>query len=135
MDGFTAGTPVEALTDNRDALLAVAMNGDPLPTEHGYPARLVVPGLYGYVSATKWLVDLELTRFDRAQAYWTQLGWSAHGPIKTESRIDVPRAGAGVPVGTTTFGGVAWAQHRGVKAVEVRIDDGPWRPGARGAAD
>ncbi|MHA7664834.1 molybdopterin-dependent oxidoreductase [Mycolicibacterium sp. HS_4_1] len=134
VDGFTAGTPVEALTDNRDALLAVAMNGDPLPTEHGYPARLVVPGLYGYVSATKWLVDLELTRFDRAQAYWTKLGWSAHGPIKTESRIDVPRAGAGVPTGTATFGGVAWAQHRGVKAVEVRIDDGPWRPATLGAA-
>ncbi len=134
VDGFTAGTPVEALTDNRDALLAVAMNGDPLPTEHGYPARLVVPGLYGYVSATKWLVDLELTRFDRAQAYWTKLGWSAHGPIKTESRIDVPRAGAAVPAGTATFGGVAWAQHRGIKAVEVRIDDGPWRPATLGAA-
>jgi DMSO/TMAO reductase YedYZ molybdopterin-dependent catalytic subunit len=134
IDGFTAGTPVEALTDNRDALLAVAMNGEPLPTEHGYPARLVVPGLYGYVSATKWLVDLELTRFDRAQAYWTRLGWSAHGPIKTESRIDVPRAGSGVPMGTATFGGVAWAQHRGIRAVEVRIDDGPWRPATLGAA-
>lgn len=134
IDGFTAGTPVEALTDNRDALLAVAMNGEPLPTEHGYPARLVVPGLYGYVSATKWLVDLELTRFDRAQAYWTRLGWSAHGPIKTESRIDVPRAGSGVPMGTATFGGVAWAQHRGVRSVEVRIDDGPWQPATLGAA-
>ncbi|OBA78009.1 oxidoreductase [Mycolicibacterium mucogenicum] len=134
IDGFTAGTPVEALTDNRDALLAVAMNGEPLPTEHGYPARLVVPGLYGYVSATKWLVDLELTRFDRAEAYWTKLGWSAHGPIKTESRIDVPRAGSGVPMGTATFGGVAWAQNRGVRAVEVRIDDGPWRPATLGAA-
>ncbi|RUP28945.1 MULTISPECIES: molybdopterin-dependent oxidoreductase [Mycolicibacterium] len=134
IDGFTAGTPVEALTDNRDALLAVAMNGEPLPTEHGYPARLVVPGLYGYVSATKWLVDLELTRFDRAEAYWTKLGWSARGPIKTESRIDVPRAGSGVPMGTATFGGVAWAQNRGVRAVEVRIDDGPWRPATLGAA-
>jgi DMSO/TMAO reductase YedYZ molybdopterin-dependent catalytic subunit len=134
IDGFTAGTPVEALTDNRDALLAVAMNGEPLPTEHGYPARLVVPGLYGYVSATKWLVDLELTRFDRAQAYWTRLGWSAHGPIKTESRIDVPRAGSAVPMGTATFGGVAWAQHRGIRAVEVRIDDSPWRPATLGAA-
>lgn len=134
IDGFTAGTPVEALTDNRDALLAVAMNGEPLPTEHGYPARLVVPGLYGYVSATKWLVDLELTRFDRAEAYWTKLGWSARGPIKTESRIDVPRAGSGVPMGTATFGGVAWAQGRGVRAVEVRIDDGPWQPATLGAA-
>ncbi len=99
VDGFTAGTPVEALTDGRDALLAVGMNGEPLPAEHGYPARLVVPGLYGYVSATKWVVDLELTRFDRAEAYWTRLGWSARGPIKTESRIDVPRSGQDVAVG------------------------------------
>ena len=89
IDGFTAGTPTEALTDDRDSLLAIAMNDVPLPTEHGYPARLVVPGLYGYVSATKWVVDLELTRFDRAEAYWTKLGWSARGPIKTESRIDL----------------------------------------------
>lgn len=134
IDGFTAGTPIEALTDDRDSLLAVAMNGQPLPTEHGYPARLVVPGLYGYVSATKWVVDLEVTRFDRAQGYWTPLGWSAKGPIKTQSRIDVPRDGARVPQGAVTFGGVAWAQHRGVRAVEVRIDDGPWQPATLGAA-
>jgi DMSO/TMAO reductase YedYZ molybdopterin-dependent catalytic subunit len=134
IDGFTAGTPIEAVTDDRDSLLAIGMNGVPLPTEHGYPARLVVPGLYGYVSATKWLVDLELTRFDRAEAYWTRLGWSAHGPIKTESRIDVPRRGADVPRGQTTFGGVAWAQPRGIKAVEVRIDDGPWQPAQLGAS-
>ncbi len=133
VDGFTAGTPVEALTDSRDSLLAIAMNGEPLPVEHGYPARLVVPGLYGYVSATKWVTDLELTRFDRAQAYWTGLGWSARGPIKTESRIDVPRSGGRVPVGAVTFGGVAWAQNRGVRAVEVRIDDGPWQPADLGA--
>jgi DMSO/TMAO reductase YedYZ molybdopterin-dependent catalytic subunit len=126
-DGFTAGSPVEALTDGRDALLAIAMNGDPLPVEHGYPARLVVPGLYGYVSATKWVTDLELTRFDRAQAYWTRHGWSARGPIKTESRIDVPRSGQRVQAGPVTFGGVAWAQNRGVRAVEVRIDDGGWQ--------
>ncbi len=126
-DGFTAGTPVEALTDGRDALLAVGMNGEPLPTDHGYPARLVVPGLYGYVSATKWVVDLELTRFDKAEAYWTRLGWSPRGPIKTESRIDVPRSGEDVARGPVTFGGVAWAQDRGVKGVEVRIDDGPWQ--------
>jgi len=125
-DGWTAGTPVEALTAD-DALLAVGMNGEPLPVEHGYPARLVVPGLYGYVSATKWVVDLELTRFDRAQAYWTRLGWSARGPIKTESRIDVPRAGQDVPMGPVRFGGVAWAQRRGVRDVEVQIDDGDWR--------
>jgi DMSO/TMAO reductase YedYZ molybdopterin-dependent catalytic subunit len=127
VDGFTAGTPVEALTDGRDALLAVALNGQPLPVEHGYPARLVVPGLYGYVSATKWVVDLELTRFDRAQAYWTALGWSAHGPIKTESRIDVPRSGQVVPQGAVRFGGVAWAQTRGIRTVEVRVDAGPWQ--------
>jgi hypothetical protein len=127
-DGFTAGTPVDALTDDRDSLLAITMNGQPLPVEHGYPARLVVPGLYGYVSATKWIVDLEVTRFDRAEAYWTRLGWSARGPIKTESRIDVPRSGADVPRGQVRFGGVAWAQPRGVKAVEVQIDDGPWQP-------
>ena len=99
IDGFTAGSPVEALTDDRESLLAIGMNGQPLPTEHGYPARLVVPGLYGYVSATKWVVDLELTRFDRAQGYWTPLGWSARGPIKTQSRIDVPRSGQDVGAG------------------------------------
>ncbi len=134
IDGFTAGTPVEALTDGRDALLAVTMNGEPLPIEHGYPARLVVPGLYGYVSATKWVVDLEVTRFDRAEAYWTRLGWSARGPIKTQSRIDVPNSGQDVAKGPVTFGGVAWAQNRGVRGVEVRIDDGEWRPAQLGAS-
>lgn len=134
VDGFTAGTPVEALTDGRDSLLAIGMNGVPLPVEHGYPARLVVPGLYGYVSATKWVVDLELTRFDRAEAYWTKLGWSERGPIKTESRIDVPRDGQEVDKGPVTFGGVAWAQNRGVKGVEVKIDDGPWQPAQLGAS-
>lgn len=134
IDGFTAGTPVEALTDGRDALLAVGLNGQPLPIEHGYPARLVVPGLYGYVSATKWVVDLELTRFDKAQAYWTQMGWAPQAPIKTESRIDVPRGGQSVPRGPVVFGGVAWAQNRGVRAVEVRIDDSGWQPAALGAS-
>lgn len=134
VDGFTAGTPVEALTDGRDALLAVGLNGEPLPLEHGYPARLVVPGLYGYVSATKWVVDLEVTRFDRAQAYWTRQGWAPRAPVKTQSRIDVPRSGQEVPVGPVTFGGVAWAQNRGVRAVEVRVDDGPWRPAQLGSA-
>ncbi|HPZ95077.1 MAG TPA: molybdopterin-dependent oxidoreductase [Mycobacterium sp.] len=134
VDGFTVGTPVEALTDDRDALLAIGMNGVPLPPEHGYPARLVVPGLYGFVSATKWVVDLELTRFDRAEAYWTRLGWSAQAPIKTGSRIDVPRAGARLKAGPVTLGGVAWAQGRGIGAVEVRIDDAEWRPATLGAA-
>ena len=133
-DGFTAGTPVEALTDNREALLAVGMNGEPLPVEHGYPARLVVPGLYGFVSATKWVVDLELTRFDKSEGYWTPLGWSAKAPIKTASRIDVPRNGSRLDAGSVTIGGVAWAQHRGIKAVEVRVADGPWQPAQLGAA-
>ncbi|BBZ70117.1 molybdopterin-dependent oxidoreductase [Mycobacterium paraseoulense] len=134
IDGFTAGTPVEALTDGRDALLAVALNGQPLPIEHGYPARLVVPGLYGYVSATKWVVEMELTRFDKAEAYWTRQGWAARAPIKTESRIDVPRDGQQVPIGPVVFGGVAWAQNRGVRAVEVRIDGGEWQPAEQGAS-
>lgn len=134
IDGFTAGTPVEALTDDREALLAVGLNGQPLPIEHGYPARLVVPGLYGYVSATKWVVDMELTRFDKAKAYWTRFGWAARAPIKTESRIDVPKAGQKIPRGSVLFGGVAWAQNRGVRAVEVRIDDGSWQPAELGAS-
>jgi len=134
IDGFTAGTPVEALTDGRDALLAVGLNGQPLPIEHGYPARLVVPGLYGYVSATKWVVDMELTRFDRAKAYWTRQGWAPRAPVKTESRIDVPKGGQKVPMGPVVFGGVAWAQNRGVRAVEVLIDDGGWQPAQQGAS-
>ncbi|HEY1842316.1 MAG TPA: molybdopterin-dependent oxidoreductase [Mycobacterium sp.] len=134
IDGFTAGTPVEALTDGRDALLAVGLNGQPLPIEHGYPARLVVPGLYGYVSATKWVVEMELTRFDRAEAYWTRQGWAPRAPIKTESRIDVPKGGQKVPMEPVVFGGVAWAQNRGVRAVEVRIDDGVWQPAELGAS-
>ncbi|SPM32050.1 molybdopterin-dependent oxidoreductase [Mycobacterium terramassiliense] len=134
IDGFTAGTPVRALTDGRDALLAVGLNDQPLPIEHGYPARLVVPGLYGYVSATKWVVELELTRFDRAKAYWTRQGWAPRAPVKTESRIDVPKSGQRVPMGPVVFGGVAWAQNRGVRAVEVLIDDGGWQPALPGAS-
>ena len=132
-DGFTASTPVAALTDGRDALLAVGMNGAPLPYEHGFPVRMVVPGLYGYVSATKWLVDLEVTRFDRAQAYWTRRGWADRAPIRTFSRIDVPRPFARVPAGRVAVGGVAWAQQRGIEAVEVRVDGGPWSPAKLGA--
>ncbi|WP_280213628.1 molybdopterin-dependent oxidoreductase [Nocardia cyriacigeorgica] len=127
-DGFTAGTPVAAITDGRDALLAVGMNGEPLPLEHGYPARLVVPGLYGFVSATKWVVDLELTRFDEATAYWTDRGWAERAPIKVASRIDAPGAFATVAAGPVMVAGVAWAQHRGIALVEVRVDDGPWSP-------
>ncbi|MGI5283368.1 molybdopterin-dependent oxidoreductase [Nonomuraea polychroma] len=126
-DGFTCGTPVDVVMDGRDALFAVAMNGEVLPVDHGFPVRQVVPGLYGYVSATKWVVDIKVTRFDRDQAYWTPRGWSAMGPIKTQSRIDVPRQGDSLKAGRTTIAGVAWAQHTGIDAVEVRVDRGDWR--------
>ncbi|WP_432794218.1 molybdopterin-dependent oxidoreductase [Rhodococcus ruber] len=125
-DGFTCGTPVAAVLDGRDALLAVAMNGEPLPFEHGYPARQVVPGLYGYVSATKWVVDWELTRFDRAEAYWTQRGWAEQAPVRTASRIDVPAAFGRLESGPVVVAGTAWAQQRGIDRVEVRVDGGPW---------
>ncbi|WP_406265379.1 molybdopterin-dependent oxidoreductase [Nocardia sp. NBC_00881] len=126
-DGWTAGTPLSVLTDGRDALLAVGMNGEPLPVRHGYPARLVVPGLYGYVSATKWVTELEVTRFDRATAYWTRRGWSALGPIKTGTRIDTPRVRGRIEPGRRPIAGVAWAQHRGIRGVEVQIDNGGWQ--------
>ncbi|WP_060934607.1 molybdopterin-dependent oxidoreductase [Smaragdicoccus niigatensis] len=126
-DGFSAGTPVEVLTDDRDALLAVAMNGEPLPIEHGYPARLIVPGLYGYVSATKWVIDLEVTRFDRANGYWTTRGWSAKAPIKTAARVDVPASFATVDSGAVVIAGLAWAQTRGITKVEVQVDGSDWR--------
>ena len=127
VDGFTSGTPLQVVLDGRDALLAVAMNGEPLPVAHGFPARLVVPGLYGYVSATKWVTDIEVTTFAAASAYWVQRGWSQQAPIKTESRIDVPAGGATLAPGRTPVAGVAWAQHTGVAAVEVRVDGGPWQ--------
>ena len=126
-DGFTAGTPLPALLDGRNALLAVGMNGVPLPQEHGFPVRLVVPGLYGYVSATKWLTRLEVTRFDRAEGYWTPRGWSAKGPVKLSSRVDVPRDGAVVQAGEVVVAGMAWEQHVGIARVEVALDDGPWQ--------
>lgn len=126
VDGFTSGTPLQVVLDGRDALLAVAMNGTALPVEHGFPARMVVPGLYGYVSATKWVTDIEVTTFAAASAYWVQRGWSQQAPIKTESRIDVPADGDSVRPGTVPVAGVAWAQHKGVAAVEVRVDRGPW---------
>ncbi|MFJ4263887.1 molybdopterin-dependent oxidoreductase [Paenarthrobacter nicotinovorans] len=126
-DGWTASTPLEALTDDRDALLVVGMNGEPLPLEHGFPVRMIVPGLYGFVSATKWLTELKVTRFADDTGYWTTRGWSDHGPIKTQSRIDVPRNGRTVQAGKVQFGGVAWAQHRGLERVEVRVNRGPWQ--------
>ena len=128
VDGFTASTPLTVLQDDRNAILAVGMNGSPLPAEHGFPVRMVVPGLYGYVSATKWVVDLEVTRFDAASAYWTDRGWSERGPIKVSSRIDVPRNGQPLTAGLVTVAGVAWQQHVGIQAVEVQVDDGPWKP-------
>jgi DMSO/TMAO reductase YedYZ molybdopterin-dependent catalytic subunit len=126
VDGFTSGTPAQVVMDGRDALVAVAMNGAALPVAHGFPARLVVPGLYGYVSATKWVTDIEVTTFADATAYWVQEGWSQQGPVKTESRIDVPASGSVVAPGRTAIAGVAWAQHKGIDAVEVKVDGGPW---------
>ncbi len=126
-DGWTCGTPLEVLTDGRDSLFAVGMNGEPLPVEHGFPVRMVVPGLYGYVSATKWVVNLEVSRFDEITAYWTSRGWSERGPVKVSSRIDVPRNGDSVRAGQVAVAGVAWAQHRGIDAVEIRVDGGPWQ--------
>ncbi|MBL0887051.1 molybdopterin-dependent oxidoreductase [Myceligenerans sp. I2] len=127
VDGFTAGTPLEVLTDpERTSLLAIGMNGEPLPTQHGFPARLVVPGLYGYVSATKWVSELKVTTFDQDEGYWTPRGWSELGPVKVQSRIDVPRSGASVAGGEVVVAGVAWAQHVGIDGVEVRADDGDW---------
>ncbi|PFG42728.1 DMSO/TMAO reductase YedYZ molybdopterin-dependent catalytic subunit [Isoptericola jiangsuensis] len=127
VDGFTAGTPLEVLTDpDRECLVAIGMNGEPLPEQHGFPARLVVPGLYGYVSATKWVTELKVTRFADDEGYWTPRGWSARGPVKLQSRIDVPRPGTPLEPGDVVVAGVAWAQHTGISGVEVRIDDGEW---------
>ena len=131
-DDWTCGTPLTALTDGRNAMLAIAMNGEPLPVEHGFPVRMVVPGLYGYVSATKWLVDLEVTRFDRISAYWTERGWSERGPVRTQSRIDVPRNGAEVAAGMRKIGGVAWALQTGLEKVEYRLDGNDWKEATLG---
>ncbi|WP_024760754.1 molybdopterin-dependent oxidoreductase [Streptomyces exfoliatus] len=135
VDGMTIGTPVEAVMDGRDALLAFGMNGEPLPFTHGFPVRMIVPGLYGYVSACKWIASIELTTFDAYDAYWVPRGWAAQAPIKTESRIDTPRPLARPAAGTVMIAGVAWAQHRGIARVEVRVDDGPWRDARLAAED
>ena len=126
IDGFTASTPLGALTDDRNAILAVAMNGEPLPAQHGFPVRMVVPGLYGYVSATKWVTELKVTRFADDAGYWTPLGWSARGPVKLSSRVDTPRNGDSVGPGPAVIAGVAWSQHVGISRVEVQVDDGAW---------
>ncbi|MFZ3467937.1 molybdopterin-dependent oxidoreductase [Streptomyces sp. 4.24] len=127
VDAMTLGTPVEDVMDGRDAMLALGMNGEPLPFEHGFPVRMVVPGLYGYVSACKWIRDIELTTFDAYDPYWVKRGWARRAPIKTQARIDTPKPFARTPAGPVTVAGVAWAQHRGIERVEVRVDDGPWQ--------
>jgi DMSO/TMAO reductase YedYZ molybdopterin-dependent catalytic subunit len=124
VDDFTVGFPVDAVYDGREALLAVGMNGEPLPFEHGFPARLVVAGLYGYVSATKWLSEIELTTWDGFDAYWVPRGWAKEGPIKTQSRIDTPAMGASVGTGAQVVAGVAWAPTRGISKVEVQLGEG-----------
>jgi DMSO/TMAO reductase YedYZ molybdopterin-dependent catalytic subunit len=126
VDGWTCGFPVGAAFDGRDAMIALGMNGEPISLEHGYPARIIIPGLYGYVSATKWVQSLELTTWNQAEGYWVPLGWSREAPIKTQSRIDVPRRDEKVSAGKIAIAGVAWAQQRGVEKVEVRIDSGAW---------
>ncbi|AZS45753.1 molybdopterin-dependent oxidoreductase [Microbacterium oxydans] len=127
VDGYTASTPLSALTDDSlDAILAVGMNGEPLPLEHGFPVRMVVPGLYGYVSATKWLTELKVTTFAQDEAYWTPRGYSAEAPIKFASRVDTPKIGEAVAAGKIPIAGVAWAQSVGIERVEVSIDDGDW---------
>jgi len=128
VDGFTVGLPLAALRDGRPALVAVGMNGEPLPIRHGFPARLVVAGLYGYVSATKWLQEIELTSFADFDPYWIRRGWAAEAPIKTASRIDTPRGLQRVAAGTVPVAGVAWAPPHGIERVELQIDDGAWQP-------
>jgi DMSO/TMAO reductase YedYZ molybdopterin-dependent catalytic subunit len=125
VDDFTVGFPVEAAYDGREALIAVGMNGEPLPFEHGFPARLVVAGLYGYVSATKWLSEIELTTWDGFDAYWVPRGWAKEAPIKTQSRIDTP--GETITPGSHVVAGVAWAPTRGISKVEVQLGEaGDW---------
>src|SRR6185437_4505292 len=133
-DGMTISTPVETIMDGRNALLAVGMNGQPLPVAHGFPARMIVPGLYGYVSATKWVTKLTLTTFARQKAYWTQRGYSAQAPVKTESRIDVPKPLSQVKAGRITVAGVAWAPATGIAKVEASADNGPWQKASLAAS-
>ncbi|MET9134574.1 sulfite oxidase [Streptomyces antibioticus] len=135
VDGMTIGSPVEDVMDGRDAMLALGMNGEPLPFEHGFPVRMVVPGLYGFVSACKWIEDIELTTFASYDPYWVKRGWARRAPVKTASRIDTPRPFARPRAGTVMVAGVAWAQHRGIDKVEVRIDDGPWQEADLAAED
>ena len=134
-DDWTCGTPLQAVTDERNAIIAIGMNGEPLPLAHGFPARMLVPGLYGYVSATKWLIDLEVTKFSDFKAYWTTRDYDAEAPIKMSSRIDVPRSFASVSKNSVRIGGSAWAQATGVKRVEIKIDEGAWTDADLGTED
>lgn len=128
VDGMTIGTPLDSILDGRKALIAVAMNGEPLPVAHGFPARMLVPGFYGYASACKWVTDLYVTTFTASTAYWVRRGYARVGTMKTQSRIDVPKPFARVPAGPVTVAGVAWATDRGISEVQVRIDQGDWQP-------
>ncbi len=134
INNMTIGVATDPVMDGRKSLLAVGMNGQPLPAEHGYPVRVIVPGLYGYVSATKWVVDMELTTFGAYNAFWVRQGWAQQAPIKTESRIDVPKARSNLAAGQVTIAGVAWAQRKGIEAVEVSVD-GTWYPATMAAQD
>ncbi|MFE0737314.1 sulfite oxidase [Streptomyces sp. NPDC058855] len=135
VDGMTLGSPVEDLMDGRDAMLAIGMNGEPLPFDHGFPVRMLVPGLYGYVSACKWIEDIELTTFDAYDPYWVKRKWARRAPVRTQSRIDTPKPFARPAAGTVTVAGVAWAQRRGITRVEIRVDDGPWQEADLAAQD
>ena len=134
VDGWDCATPLEVIMDGRQAMLAVAMNGDPLPRDHGYPVRTIVPGLYGYVSGTKWVVEMEVTTFDKVDAYWTQRGWGELGPVKMASTIEVPSDGDDVSAGEVVVAGTAWIQHTGISSVDVQVDGGPWTPATLGRA-
>ncbi len=132
VDGMTISVPLKVALDGRDALIAIGMNGEALPREHGFPVRMVVPGLYGFVSACKWMVKMTLTTYDEQEAYWTERDWAIDAPIKLSSRIDTPEPLSNGDTGKTFIGGVAWAQGSGIKGVEVRIDGGPWQPAELG---
>ena len=127
VDGFTTSTPIDLALDGRDAMIAFGMDGRPLPREHGFPARMVVPGLYGFISACKWIERITLTNYRDQEAYWTQRGWATDAPIKVASRIDTPKSFQEIKAGDTFIGGVAYAQHRGIAKVEVQIDGGAWQ--------
>jgi DMSO/TMAO reductase YedYZ molybdopterin-dependent catalytic subunit len=135
INGMTVGVATDIALDGRDAMLAVGMNGVPLPQTHGFPVRLVVPGLYGFCSATKWITDMQLTTLDAFTPYWVHRGWTQVSPIKTESRIDTPKKGASVQAGKVMVAGVAWAQHKGIEQVEVQIDGGAWTKATLAAED